>query len=458
MQVERNRDGWAQASTRLLDTWRFAMQERTNLARAASAFVMPPDKRQLTFDDFEIRKIDRRDDNSLGTWLAELVRYTLCSEAVGIVLGPKPNMPLRLIATAGVSSKYYTTWWDDVCADVVDLLAGEEAIYRPMARHAYLDDGEVSDSTPLIVRLTLPLMSGSRRFGMLIVEFVFGERIMPDTLLTARALAHMVASVLDHDRLSREKSRLSSTVAQLRSENSNLETAIIQTAHELRGPLTTMRLGSQLTERHLRQVTESSVLSDSAAPYLARAMSAAALANQNVDKAERLLTDLTDIARIRVGALEMRLAPCDLATIVGESVAAQRAAWPTRIVHLDVPGDAVPVMADADRVSQVICNYITNALKYSPTNQPVEVSMEARDGAVRVAVCDHGVGLTREDQKRIWERFYRTDRFHIAKSDGLGVGLFICRQIIEQMGGKVGVESTPGAGSTFWFTIPSAIN
>src|SRR5262249_57429998 len=116
MQAERNRDGWAQASTRLLDTWRFAMQERSNLARAASTFVMPPTERQITLNDAVIR----RDGNSIGIWLAELVRYTLCSEAVGIVLGPKPNMPLRLIATAGLVPDQYTAWWDDVCADLLD--------------------------------------------------------------------------------------------------------------------------------------------------------------------------------------------------------------------------------------------------------------------------------------------------------------------------------------------------
>ncbi|HEV8191493.1 MAG TPA: HAMP domain-containing sensor histidine kinase [Ktedonobacterales bacterium] len=429
------------------------MQGRTNLARAASAFVIPSDEHPITPVDSEIGQ----DEHRLGIWLAELVRYTLCSETAGIVLGPMHNMPMRLIATAGVAPGNYTAWWDDVYADIIDSHTGQEAVHRPTARHAYLEDDEEAGAAPLIVRLTLPLLSGSRRFGMLIVEFILGERIMPDTLLTARALAQLVASVLDHDRLARERARLSSTVAQLRSENANLEAAIIQATHELRGPLTTMRLGSQLAERHLRLVSERGMASDPPNTHLARAISAATLANQNVDKAERLLTDLTDMARIRAGSLEMRVTRCDLATVVEEAVASQRVAWPTRIIYLDLPCGAVQVMADADRVSQVMGNYITNALKYSPATQPVEVRVEVGDGEVRVAVCDHGVGLSRLDQRRIWERFYRTARFHRAKPDGLGVGLFICRQIIEQMGGKVGVESIPGEGSTFWFAVPSAV-
>lgn len=451
MHADRNRDGWAQASTRALDTWRFAMQERTNLARAASTLVMPSEERHLAPDDF----VSPRDENTLGTWLAELVRYTLCCETVGIVLGPKHSMPLRLIATAGVAADTYTAWWNDVCTEAADPRADEESIYRPTARHVYAESGEKSDATPLVVRLTLPLLSGDRRFGLLIVEFKFGERIVPDTLPTARALAHLVAVALDHDHMTRTRARLAATVAQLRRENTNLETAIIQTAHELRGPLTAMRLGSQLAERHLRLANESNVLSGPPDAHMVRAVSAARLANQSVGKAERLLTDLTDVARIRTGSLEMRLTRCDLANVVSEAVAGQRVAWPTRILHLDVPFEAVPVIADADRVSQVIGNYLTNALKYSPSNQPIEVLMEAGDGEVRVAVRDHGVGLTREDQKRIWERFYRTDQLHhFAKPDGLGIGLFICRQLVEQMGGRVGVESVPGAGSTFWFAVP----
>jgi signal transduction histidine kinase len=95
-------------------------------------------------------------------------------------------------------------------------------------------------------------------------------------------------------------------------------------------------------------------------------------------------------------------------------------------------------------------------LKYSPNVQPVEVRLEYGDGEARVAVCDHGVGIAPECQQRVWERFYRTSGSRSYSADGLGVGLFICRQLVEQMGGTVGLESLLGEGSTFWFTIPLA--
>jgi signal transduction histidine kinase len=130
--------------------------------------------------------------------------------------------------------------------------------------------------------------------------------------------------------------------------------------------------------------------------------------------------------------------------------------WRRRIIHLESPTEAVPVVADAERIAQVVGNYLSNALKYSPNVQPVEVRLEYGDGEARVAVCDHGVGIAPECQQRVWERFYRTSGSRSYSADGLGVGLFICRQLVEQMGGTVGLESLLGEGSTFWFTIPLA--
>jgi signal transduction histidine kinase len=120
------------------------------------------------------------------------------------------------------------------------------------------------------------------------------------------------------------------------------------------------------------------------------------------------------------------------------------------------------VLADADRIGQVLANFITNALKYSPDNQPVDVYVRCRRGRVRVAVRDHGPGLTSEEQAKVWEQFHRVPGIavqgHVGTMSGsLGLGLHICKQIVElHPGGEVGVESHVGKGSTFWFTLPLA--
>ena len=157
--------------------------------------------------------------------------------------------------------------------------------------------------------------------------------------------------------------------------------------------------------------------------------------------------------------LELRLAPCDLATMVREMVEDQRSTIPTRTIHLELAvEETAPVIADAERIGQVLSNYLTNALKYSPIDRPVDVQLKKEDKMVLVLVRDEGPGLTPSEQERIWERFYQVEgiKRQRGSSVGLGLGLHICRAIIEEHQGEVGVESTKGMGSTFWFTLPLA--
>jgi len=151
--------------------------------------------------------------------------------------------------------------------------------------------------------------------------------------------------------------------------------------------------------------------------------------------------------------------PCDLLTIARDAVQEQQSAWPERALTLDLPPRAtLPLVADADRIGQVITNYLTNALKYSTEDQPVVVRITARNGSARVAVRDRGPGLSPEQQTHLWERFYRVPGIELQSGSGvgLGLGLHICKTIVERHGGHVGVESAPGAGSAFWFTLPLA--
>jgi signal transduction histidine kinase len=153
------------------------------------------------------------------------------------------------------------------------------------------------------------------------------------------------------------------------------------------------------------------------------------------------------------------LEPCDLVAIVRRAVEDQSLLVPVRSIRLHVPSKATaPVVADADRIGQVITNYLTNAIKYSPADRPVEVFLAIERQIARVSVQDEGPGLSAEEQQAIWERFYQVKRIKAQGESGagLGLGLHICQTIIEQHQGQVGVQSSPGEGSTFWFTLPLA--
>jgi signal transduction histidine kinase len=176
----------------------------------------------------------------------------------------------------------------------------------------------------------------------------------------------------------------------------------------------------------------------------------------------RLIGDLLDISRIQSDRLELHIAPCDLVEIVRQAVEDQRLAWPDRQItlaldHCTAEG-TLPIEGDAERIGQVVANYLTNALKYSTDGKSVAVSVRCEGKTARVAVRDHGLGLRAAEQKRIWERFYRVAGVNVQSGGGvgLGMGLHICKNLIERHGGRVGVESAVGRGSTFYFTVPIA--
>ena len=143
--------------------------------------------------------------------------------------------------------------------------------------------------------------------------------------------------------------------------------------------------------------------------------------------------------------------------IVREVAHEQRSAWPHRDISLTLPRRAVvPIYADADRVSQVVTNLLTNALKYSPDEAPVAITIRIQGDAARVEVRDQGPGLSTKQQAHLFERFYRAPGIEQQSGSGvgLGLGLNICKNIVERHGGSVGVTSAPGKGSVFWFTLP----
>ncbi len=130
-----------------------------------------------------------------------------------------------------------------------------------------------------------------------------------------------------------------------------------------------------------------------------------------------------------------------------------------RTIHLELPtAQSVPVIADADRIVQVVTNYLTNALKYSKEDRPITVRLEVDREMAQVSVRDEGPGLSLSDKMHLFERFPRIKGTAVQSGSGvsLGLGLHICKAIVEAHGGRVGVESAVGEGSLFWFTLPLA--
>jgi hypothetical protein len=227
-------------------------------------------------------------------------------------------------------------------------------------------------------------------------------------------------------------------------------------SHELRTPLTAVMGLVDLALLQIDQIPGK--LSPEAEKLLGQAERMLKLALGEVDTEARMVEDLLTASRMDMHQFELSFQPKNLVTLVQEVVANQQQVSVSRQIELILPLDMiVSVSIDALRIGQVLTNYLTNALKYAPADQAISVCLEVTATTARVAVSDRGPGLTEQQQQRVWERFYRAVLpRHQSAATGLGLGLAIAKAIIEQHQGEVGVESVPGQGSTFWFTLPLA--
>jgi signal transduction histidine kinase len=283
----------------------------------------------------------------------------------------------------------------------------------------------------------------------------------------------------ERHRLEREREAARADELAAREASRRLEAFLATAAHDLRTPLAAA-VGYLDLAAH--QAARLAAAAQQEYPPLAREVAAVRGsledAVQSTERLSRLLTLLFDTAAIRAGKLELRPAPCDLAALVYEHLEGLRVAAPNRSIRLQLPASGEPILveADAERIGQVVANYVTNALKYAPSDRPVDVGLEvdlaAHGGRARVTVCDTGPGIPKEERAQVWELFHRAPEASVhgaapgrtggggthrgVPNGSLGLGLYISKAIIEAHGGQVGVKSAVGEGSTFWFTLPLA--
>lgn len=182
------------------------------------------------------------------------------------------------------------------------------------------------------------------------------------------------------------------------------------------------------------------------------------IVKENSDRLVDMINDMLDISRIESGRIRLKVEPVNLADSIEGAVDSFRAVLNQtgRTVKTRIPDNLPLVAVDRDRVGQVLINFISNALKYSPAGGDVTIAAKRTDGSVQVSVADKGMGISREDQKKLFTKFYRVDSAMTREIGGTGLGLSIAKSIIELLGGTVSVRSKLGEGSTFSFTLPVA--
>ncbi len=271
-------------------------------------------------------------------------------------------------------------------------------------------------------------------------------------------MARQGLTMLENERLSREREEERAHNLALREAARQMDAFLGIASHELKTPLTAIILGLETIRRRLQRLASSGgSTSCKESDYVESCQMLLEETSRQGRRLDRLVNDLLDTSRIQAGQLRLKQQPTDLFCLIRCVVEEQRRVTPTRTIVLYLPEQpTMPVFADPDRIRQVLTNFLTNALKYSPPEASVAVALRAEDGWGRVEVHDQGPGLSPEAQKRLWERFYRVPGVEVQAGSqvGLGLGLHICKTIVEQHQGQVGVQSTPGQGATFWFALP----
>jgi PAS domain S-box-containing protein len=272
------------------------------------------------------------------------------------------------------------------------------------------------------------------------------------------AILEINRDVTEQERLLHEQAEAKARELALQETARQMDAFLGIASHELKTPLTSLKGNIQLAKRQLTRLKQGGAATEEAMTTLTALEGFLDRAERQVNMQNRLVNDLIDVTRIQTNQLNLQLERLDLVRIVREVVEDQCILAPTRVISFDTSILQADVVADADRVEQVINNYLSNALKYSEAEQPVVVRLEREEAMIRVKVADGGPGLSAPQQQQIWDRFARVGGIE-AKSGtgvGLGLGLYICRNLIERQGGEVGVESKVSQGSTFWFTLPLA--
>ena len=287
--------------------------------------------------------------------------------------------------------------------------------------------------------LILPLRTRREMLGALVIAANDPDRAMMDeNLPLAEVLAERASLAIENAKLYTEQVDARRKVEDL----SRLKDEFLSIAsHELRTPVTSIKGYTQLAKTLIREND------------LATSEEYLDIALDQIDRMSRLILELLDVSRIETGRLEIRREPIRWAAFVRE-VVHRHPACSDRKLHVSIAETVKEVSGDRDRLEQVLGNLLENAQKYSPDGSDIYVSLEDRGDQLVTAVCDRGIGIPADEIGQVFERFHRGRQVSSTNYGGLGLGLYITKQIVERHGGTIWVDSKERAGTTFFFSLP----
>ena len=288
--------------------------------------------------------------------------------------------------------------------------------------------------------LYLPLLGSHGAVGVLAVRSSRpAELLAPEQLHLLETFANQMALALERARLAEETQE-----AHVQTETERMRNAVLSSvSHDLRTPLATIVGASSAILNTTRP------LSIESQHELVRSIS------DEAGRLDRLLKNLLDMTKLEAGAMQLRKEWHALEEVVGTALARVKSRIATHPVSTTFPDSLPLVLVDGVLIEQVLINLLENAAKYSPPASPIDVTASVKEGMIVTEVADRGPGIPRGEERRIFEKFYQ---LHPDREGGVGLGLTICRGIIESHGGRIWVEARSGGGSSFCFTLPTEHN
>jgi PAS domain S-box-containing protein len=396
---------------------------------------------------------------TIAPQVAELARQVLGCERVVLAMCDAPVGALEALAMAGAPDEQVLHWQallDGTCLQ--DYLTPEAIATLQTGASLVLDLTLSRLRAALLpggITLISPMQIADHLVGFLLYDYgSAAHSFTSQERHLAEAVAQLAAFVLERERWLNERTTTQAKLLALEETTRQMDQFLGIVAHELRTPITALKTQIQLARRRMDKESDGN---EGARPGLTSTELLVRTEGQ-LRRLTRLIDDLVDLSRIRADKLELRLERCDLCQVVCEVIENECLAHSDRHIRFEAPAQPLVVCGDPDRLGQVVLNFLTNALKYAPSDRPIIVQVQRAATQARVSVQDEGPGIPVEEQAHIWELFHRVPGIQIQSGSGigLGLGLHISKTMIERQGGQIGVQSLPGQGSTFWFTLPLA--
>ncbi len=265
-------------------------------------------------------------------------------------------------------------------------------------------------------------------------------------LITAQRERARLQAMATEQELQSYAEELEATNRQLQDANQTKDRFLSIASHELKTPVTTIRGQAQLMLRRITKHKDTNPEMESVGTGLEKI-------NDQTGRLTTLIDELLDVSSMRTGKVALHKRLYDLG-LLSREVVDDQSLLTGRQITLDLPQEPIKMQLDGDRMSQVLINLVSNAVKYSPDNAPIEVKLRAEENVAQLSVKDHGKGIAKDQINHIFETFYRTPDAQSSSKRGLGLGLFIAKDIVERHGGRIWCESVVNHGSTFFVELP----